>query len=151
MCFSTKEQKSRVDEKRESLHDTHFSLLVPTLIITLNKICSFLQMFIIVVTKVVFSSFRHQRHKQVRRKAFLHKKRRAANFLMLVPTCVNTTPQMTRSRGAKVCSEWLQERIDDHSIQSDHKCTIGLKVQKWEFINWLCLRGDVARLHDRHQ
>ena len=37
------------------------------------------------------------------------------------------------------------------SIQSDYKCTNGLKVQKWEFSNWLCLRGDVARLHDRHQ
>ena len=33
---------------------------------------------------------------------------------------VNTTPEMTRFRGAKVCSKWLQERIDDH--------TIGLKV-----------------------
>ena len=42
----------------------------------------------------------------------------------------NTTPQMTRFRGAKVCGKWLQERIDDHSIQSDYKCTIGLKVQK---------------------
>ena len=25
------------------------------------------------------------------------------------------------------------------------------KYKKWEFTNWLCLRGDVARLHDRHQ
>ena len=41
---------------------------------------------------------------------------------------VNTTPQMTRLRGAKVCSKWLQERIDDHNIQSGYKCTIGLKV-----------------------
>ena len=41
-----------------------------------------------------------------------------------------TTPQMTRFRGAKVCSKWLQERIDDHSIQSDCKCTVGLTVQK---------------------
>ena len=44
--------------------------------------------------------------------------------------CVNTTPQMTRFRGAKVCSKWLQERIDDHNKQSDYKCTVGLKVQK---------------------
>ena len=29
---------------------------------------------------------------------------------------VNTTPQMNRFRGAKVCSKWLQERIDDHSV-----------------------------------
>ena len=28
---------------------------------------------------------------------------------------------MHRFRGAKVCSEWLQERIDDHNIQSDNK------------------------------
>ena len=43
---------------------------------------------------------------------------------------VNTTPQMTRFRGAKVCSKWLQERIDDQNIQSDYKRTIRLKVQK---------------------
>ena len=43
---------------------------------------------------------------------------------------VNTTPQMTRFRGAKACSKWLQERIDDHNIQSDYKFTIRLKVQK---------------------
>ena len=34
---------------------------------------------------------------------------------------VNTTPQMTRFRDAKVCNNWLQERIDDHRIQSDYK------------------------------
>ena len=49
-----------------------------------------------------------------------------ANFLAI--DSVNTTPQMTRFRGRKVCSKWLQERIDDHNIQSDYKCTIGLKV-----------------------
>ena len=43
---------------------------------------------------------------------------------------VNTTPQMTRFRGAIVCSKWLQQRIDHHNIQSDYKCTIGLKVHK---------------------
>ena len=65
---------------------------------------------------------------------------------------VKTTPQMTRFRGSKVCSKWLQGRIDDHNIQSDYKCTIKLKVQTWEFnIGMLCLCGDVARLHDRHQ
>ena len=45
-------------------------------------------------------------------------------------TSLNTTPQLTRFRGAKVCSKWLQERIDDPSIQSDYKCTVGLQVQK---------------------
>ena len=35
-------------------------------------------------------------------------------------TIVNTTPQMTRFRGAKVCNKWLQVRIDDHRIQSDY-------------------------------
>ena len=34
---------------------------------------------------------------------------------------VNTTPQMTRFRDAKVCNNWLQKRIDDHRIQSDYK------------------------------
>ena len=42
---------------------------------------------------------------------------------------VNTTPQMIRFRGAKVCSKWLQERIDDHNIQSDNKYKSGLKVR----------------------
>ena len=50
--------------------------------------------------------------------------------LMLSPENVNTTPQLTRFRGAKVFSKWLQGRVDDHNIQSDYKCTIGLKVQK---------------------
>ena len=41
---------------------------------------------------------------------------------LLYPTvCVNTTPQMTRFRDAKVCNNWLQVRIDDHRIQSDYK------------------------------
>ena len=48
----------------------------------------------------------------------------------LAVVLANTTPQMTRFRGAKVCSKWLQERIDDHNIQSDYKGTIGLKVSK---------------------
>ena len=34
---------------------------------------------------------------------------------------VNTTPQMTRFRDAKVCNNWLQVRTDDHRIQSDYK------------------------------
>ena len=53
---------------------------------------------------------------------------------------------MTRFRGAKVCSKWLQERIDDHSIESDYKCTTGLKVQKWEFSKWYYVC--VVTLHD---
>ena len=36
-------------------------------------------------------------------------------------TGVNTTPQMTHFRDAKVCNKWLQVRIDDHRIQSDYK------------------------------
>ena len=40
---------------------------------------------------------------------------------------VNTTPQMTRFRGAKVCSKWLQERIDDHNIQSENKNKVDQK------------------------
>ena len=41
-----------------------------------------------------------------------------------MPEAVNTTP--TSFRGAKVCSKWLQERIDDHNIQSDNKYKSGL-------------------------
>ena len=40
---------------------------------------------------------------------------------------VKTTPQMTRFRDAKMCNNWLQVRIDDHRIQSEYKCTIGLQ------------------------
>ena len=36
-------------------------------------------------------------------------------------------------------------------MQSDCECTMGQKVQKWEFSHWFFLRCDVARLHDRHQ
>ena len=34
---------------------------------------------------------------------------------------------MTRFRDAKVCSNWLQMKIDDHRIQSDYKCISGLQ------------------------
>ena len=43
--------------------------------------------------------------------------------------CVNTTPQMTRFRGAKVCRKWQQERNDDHNIQSDYKNKSGLQSE----------------------
>ena len=42
---------------------------------------------------------------------------------------VSTTLQMTCYRGAKVSSKWLQERSDDHNIQSDYKFTNGLDVR----------------------
>ena len=49
---------------------------------------------------------------------------------------------MTRFRGAKVCSVWLQERIEDHNIQPDNKYKSGLKVkiQYWYVMLawWLC-------------
>ena len=53
------------------------------------------------------------------------------NFVPIVVPglSVNTTPQMTRFRGAKVCSKWLQERSDDNNIQSDNKYKSGLKVR----------------------
>ena len=37
------------------------------------------------------------------------------------------TPQMTRFRDAKVCNNLVTDEIDDHRIQSDYKCTIGLQ------------------------
>ena len=43
---------------------------------------------------------------------------------------VNTRPQMTRFRDAKVCNNWLQMKIDDHRIQSDYKCISGLQNPK---------------------
>ena len=42
---------------------------------------------------------------------------------------VNTTPQVTRFRGAKVCSKCLQERIDDHNKQSGYKYKSGLQSE----------------------
>ena len=43
----------------------------------------------------------------------------------MLRSTVNTSPQMTRFRGVKVCSKWLQERIDDHNIQSNYKYKSG--------------------------
>ena len=40
---------------------------------------------------------------------------------------VKTTPQMTRFQDAKVCNNLGTDEIDDHRIQSDYKCTIGLQ------------------------
>ena len=40
---------------------------------------------------------------------------------------VKTTLQMTRFRDAKVCNNLVTDEIDDHRIQSDYKCTIGLQ------------------------
>ena len=40
---------------------------------------------------------------------------------------VKTTPQMTRFRDATVCNNLVTDEIDDHRIQSDYKCTIGLQ------------------------
>ena len=38
-----------------------------------------------------------------------------------------TTPQMTRFRDVKVCNKLVTDEIDDHRIQFDYKCTIGLQ------------------------
>ena len=47
---------------------------------------------------------------------------------LLQPTGgVKTTRQMTRFREAKVCNNLATDGIDDHRIQSDYKCTIGLQ------------------------
>ena len=34
---------------------------------------------------------------------------------------------MTRFRDVKVCKNLVTDEIDDHKIQSDYKCTIGLQ------------------------
>ena len=38
---------------------------------------------------------------------------------------VNTTPQMTCFRGAKVCTKWQQGKSDDRIIQLDNKLELG--------------------------
>ena len=43
----------------------------------------------------------------------------------LTPVSVNTTPQTTCFRGAKVCTKWLQEKSDDQLIQPDNKLEQG--------------------------
>ena len=43
---------------------------------------------------------------------------------------VKTTPQMTRFRDVKVCKNLVAGEIDDHRIQSDYKCTIGLQYSE---------------------
>ena len=40
---------------------------------------------------------------------------------------VKTTPQMIRFRDVKVCKNLVTDEIDDHRIQSDYECTIGLQ------------------------
>ena len=44
-----------------------------------------------------------------------------------LPSIVKITPQMTRFRDAKVCNNLATDEIDDHRIQSDYKCAIGLQ------------------------
>ena len=66
---------------------------------------------------------------------------------MSTPSDVNTTPQITRFRGTKVCSKWLQERIDDHNIQSNckyKKWTEHIKVRIQYCVCYAC----VVTLHD---
>ena len=57
---------------------------------------------------------------------------------------LNTTPQMTRCRGANVCSKWLQERMDDHDIQSDFNFKTGPTVTIQQLVRYGC----VVTLHD---
>ena len=44
---------------------------------------------------------------------------------------VNTTPQMTCFRGAKVCAKWLQGKSDDELIQLDNKMRIWTRSGKF--------------------
>ena len=43
--------------------------------------------------------------------------------------CKHNTSNGTVFAVQKVCSKWLQERIDDHNIQYDNKYKSGLKVR----------------------
>ena len=42
---------------------------------------------------------------------------------------VNTTPQMTCFRGAKLCTKWLQGKSDDQLMQPDNKLKFGTKMK----------------------
>ena len=53
----------------------------------------------------------------------------ADSSLLCTTGCVSTTPQRNRFRGAEMYNKRLQERIDDHNIQSDNKYKSGLKVR----------------------
>ena len=47
---------------------------------------------------------------------------------------------MTRFRDVKVCKNLVTDEIDDHRIQSDYKCTIGLQYPEGkELYTWYCL------------
>ena len=61
---------------------------------------------------------------------------------------VKTTPQMTRFRDAKVCNNLATYEIDDHRIQSDYKCTIGLQNSRGKnsVLGIVRLRGETE--HD---
>ena len=50
-----------------------------------------------------------------------------SNIKMHIKHPVKTTPQMTRFRDVKVCKNLVTDEIDDHRIQSNYKCTIGLQ------------------------
>ena len=57
----------------------------------------------------------------------VHTKGRREADIQTHTKSVKTTPQMTRFRDAKVCDNLVTDEIDDHRIQSDHKCTSGLQ------------------------
>ena len=40
---------------------------------------------------------------------------------------MKTTPQMTRCSDVKVCKNLVTDEIDDHRVQFDYKCAIGLQ------------------------
>ena len=50
-----------------------------------------------------------------------------STFTRRLRSSAKITPQMTRFRDAKVCNNFATDKIDDHRIQSDYKCTIGLQ------------------------
>ena len=60
--------------------------------------------------------------------------------------CVNTTPQMTCFRGAKVCTKWLQRKVMLSWYNMTTRWEFGHKVEnsgKWKIQNYLWL-GDKA-------
>ena len=58
---------------------------------------------------------------------------------------VKTTHQMTRFRDAKVFTNWLQMKVDDHKIQSDYNKNYKIQKERTQHLV-LSLRGETE--HD---
>ena len=58
--------------------------------------------------------------------------------------CVNTTPQMTRFRDAKVCNNLATDEINDHRIQYEYKKNCNIQKERTLHLV-LRMRGEDSR------